>query len=104
MTTDQNVATITEFVDAWSRLVPEELASFFTEDGCYHNIPVGPVFGRDNIRQMITAFTASWTATQWDLLNIVGAGDIEGDPVVGPVAMRLGVGCWFSMRRRTRLG
>lgn len=76
MTTDRNVATITEFVGAWSRLVPEELASFFTEDGCYHNIPVGPVFGRDNIRQMIAAFTAGWTATQWDLLNIVGAGDI----------------------------
>ena len=25
---------------------------------------------------MIAAFTADWTATQWDLLNIVGAGDV----------------------------
>ena len=76
MTTDRNVETITRFVEAWSRLDPDELASYFTEDGCYHNIPVGPVVGRDNVRSMIAAFTADWTATQWDLLNIVGAGDV----------------------------
>ena len=76
MTTEQNVAAITEFVAAWSRLDPDELADYFTEDGCYHNMPVGPVTGRDNVRAMIAAFTADWTATQWDLLNIVGAGDV----------------------------
>ena len=71
-----NVAIITEFVAAWSRLDADELASYFTEDGCYHNMPVGPVTGRDNIRRMIAAFTADWTATEWDLLNIVGAGEV----------------------------
>ena len=76
MSTDPNVATITEFVAAWTRLDPDELASFFAEDGCYHNIPVGPVAGRDNVRAMIAAFIADWTATEWDLLNIVGAGDV----------------------------
>lgn len=76
MTTDSNVAIITEFVAAWSRLDPDELASYFAEDGCYHNIPVGPVVGRDNVRAMIAAFTATWTETQWDLLNIVGSGDV----------------------------
>ncbi len=76
MTTEQNVATITEFLAAWARLDPDELASYFTEDGCYHNIPVGPVAGRDNVRSMIAAFIADWTATQWDVLNIVGAGEV----------------------------
>ena len=76
MTTERNVATITEFVAAWSRLDPDELAGYFAEDGCYYNMPVGPVVGRDNVRAMIAAFTADWTATQWDLLNIVGAGDV----------------------------
>ena len=76
MTTEDNVAIITEFVAAWSRLDPQELASYFTEDGCYHNIPVGPVVGRDNVRAMIEGFTADWTATDWDLLNIVGAGEV----------------------------
>jgi len=72
----ENVAIITEFVAAWSRLDADELAGYFTEDGCYHNIPVGPVAGRDNVRGMIAAFTADWTATRWDLLNIVGSGDV----------------------------
>ncbi len=40
MTTRSNVATITDFVAAWSRLDPDELASYFTEDGSDHNIPV----------------------------------------------------------------
>ena len=76
MTSMENIAIITEFIAAWSRLDPDELADYFTEDGCYHNIPVGPVAGRDNVRAMIAAFTADWTATRWDLLNIVGSGDV----------------------------
>ena len=40
-----NIAIITDFIAAWSRLDADELASYFTEDGCYHNIPVGPVCG-----------------------------------------------------------
>ena len=76
MTAQNNVEIITAFVAAWSRLDADELASYFTEDGCYHNMPVGPVAGRDNVRDMIAAFSADWTATQWDLLNIAGAGEV----------------------------
>lgn len=76
MAAHDNLAIITEFIAAWSRLDPDELASYFTEDGCYHNVPVGPVVGRDNVCAMIAAFTADWTATQWDVLNIVGDGDV----------------------------
>ncbi len=76
MVGNDNVTTITRFIEAWSRLDPDELASFFTEDGCYHNMPMGPVSGRDNVRAMIAGFTANWTATQWDLHHVVGSGDV----------------------------
>ena len=76
MTGNDNVAIITEFIEAWSRLDADELAGYFTEDGCYHNVPVGPVAGRSNVRDMIAAFTADWTETTWDLLTIVGNGDV----------------------------
>lgn len=76
MASDDNVAIVTEFVQAWSRLDPDELAAYFTEDGCYHNMPIGPVSGRDKVRDMIAGFTADWTETEWELLNIVGAGDV----------------------------
>lgn len=73
---DRNVATIRSFIEAWSRLDPDELADYFADDGCYHNIPVGPVAGRSQVRDMIAAFTADWTETTWDLLNIAAAGDV----------------------------
>ena len=76
MSAHDNIAIVTEFIAAWSRLDADELASYFAEDGCYHNVPVGPVTGRDNVRNMIAAFTADWTATEWDLLHIAGDGDV----------------------------
>ncbi len=71
-----NERIIRDFVQAWSRLDPAELAGFFTEDGTYHNMPMGPVSGRENVENLIRAFTASWTETTWDLLNIVCEGDL----------------------------
>jgi len=71
-----NAEIIREFFEAWSRLDPEELASYFTEDGVYHNVPVGPVAGRANVQQMIAGFIASWTETRWEVLHILSAGDV----------------------------
>ena len=54
-----NEKIIREFVEAWSRLDPEELASYFTEDGVYHNMPSGPVGGSENVRKMNAGFIAA---------------------------------------------
>ena len=74
--TDGNEAIIRRFIDAWSRLDPAELAAYFSEDGVYHNVPMHPVTGRANIEQMIRTFTASWTATRWELRNVLAAGNV----------------------------
>ena len=71
-----NENIIREFIAAWSRLDADELSSYFAEDGIYHNIPTAPVEGRANVRGMIAAFIKPWTATQWDILNLVSAGDV----------------------------
>ncbi len=73
---NSNEQIIRDFVAAWSRLDPAELAAFFTEDGCYFNVPIQPVKGRENVEAFIRGFTANWTETQWDLLNIATAGDL----------------------------
>lgn len=70
-----NVAVISDFIEAWSRLDADELASYFAEDGVYYNMPIAPVEGRENVRDFIQGFIANWTQTQWDVLNIVGQGD-----------------------------
>ena len=72
----KNEEIIRKFVAAWSRLDPSELAEYFAEDGVYHNIPSGPVEGRDKIRKFIAAFTADWTSTNWELINVVADGDL----------------------------
>lgn len=71
-----NVEIIRSFIEAWSRLDAEELAAFFTEDGTYYNMPAAPITGRDNVKAFIAGFIKDWTQTDWDTLNIMGAGDV----------------------------
>lgn len=70
-----NEKIIRDFIAAWSRLDAEELAGYFTEDGCYYNIPVEPVRGRDNVKQFIANFAGTWTETTWDIVSIGAVGD-----------------------------
>lgn len=71
-----NSEIVQEFVAAWSTLDADKLADYFTEDGCYYNMPTQPVKGRDAVRGFIQNFLATWTETQWDILNIAEAGDV----------------------------
>lgn len=71
-----NKEIIQEFIKAWSNLDAAELTSYFTSDGVYHNIPAQPVVGNDNLQKFIAGFIAPWTDTEWELLNIVEAGNI----------------------------
>jgi limonene-1,2-epoxide hydrolase len=71
-----NVAIVRDFIAAWSRLDADELAAYFTEDGTYYNMPAQPVSGRNNVRNFIRGFAGGWASTQWDVRNIVGAGDV----------------------------
>ena len=71
-----NENVIREFIEAWSRLDPAELSSYFAEDGVYYNMPARPVVGRANIEQMIADFIEPWTHTDWELLNLLSAGKI----------------------------
>ncbi|MDE2486676.1 MAG: SgcJ/EcaC family oxidoreductase [Alphaproteobacteria bacterium] len=71
-----NAQVIRDFIAAWSRMDPDELAAFFSEDGVYHNMPARPVQGRDAVRGFIAAFLKSWTSTEWDVLNLVAQGEV----------------------------
>ena len=105
-----NTALIEDFCEAWSRLDPTELASYFTEDGIYHNMPAGPVRGRNAIEKFICGFAASWTKTEWEVLNLAETGNVvfaerldrtqAGDksvdlPCTGVFTIRDGkIACW----------
>ncbi len=73
MTDNQQV--IEAFIAAWSRLDASELVEFFTDDGVYHNMPIAPVQGKQQLKVFIEAFLKDWSSTQWDVLTIVSQGD-----------------------------
>ncbi len=70
-----NARIISDFIEAWSRLDPDELASYFTDDGVYHNMPVQAVAGRDAVRAMIKGFISTWTDTDWEIRTLLASGD-----------------------------
>jgi len=71
-----NVDIIRAFIRDWSSLDADRLAAYFTEDGTYHNMPVQPVSGRAQVNAFIKAFLATWQETEWDIVNIMGAGNV----------------------------
>jgi len=73
---EANERVIRDFVAAWPRLDAKELAGYFAEDGVYHNMPMGPISGRANVERLIAGFIGSWTRTEWELRNVLCAGDV----------------------------
>lgn len=71
-----NAQIIRDFIAAWSRLDAAELGAYFTEDGTYYNMPMDPVSGRENVQNFIAAFLGGWTQTDWEVLNLMSAGDV----------------------------
>jgi limonene-1,2-epoxide hydrolase len=72
----ENARIVRDFIAAWSRLDAAELASFFSADGVYHNMPARPVAGQAAVQAFIAGFIKDWTATEWDIVNIVETGDL----------------------------
>ena len=73
---EKNEEIIREFISSWSELNADKLADFFSEDGVYHNIPMQPVKGKENVRQFIAGFIQPWTETTWDILSVASAGEL----------------------------
>jgi limonene-1,2-epoxide hydrolase len=70
------LAVVTSFCAAWSKLDIDEMMGYFHADAVYHNIPVDPIAGRDNIREMIVGFTAGWDRVDFEVRHIVADGDV----------------------------
>lgn len=67
---------ITHVSALWSSPDPEELAGHFTEDACYHNVPMAPVHGRDAIREFIVGFLAAFEGIDFHIHRQVSDGAV----------------------------
>ena len=73
---DDNETIVRRFIADWSSLDADTLVEYFTEDGVYHNMPAQPVAGREKLRRFIGAFLSGWERTDWEVLNLIGRGDV----------------------------
>jgi limonene-1,2-epoxide hydrolase len=68
---------VRRFCSAWSDgVAAKDLAAFFTDDAVYHNMPLAPVTGRDDIATTIESFTTGVEGIEFRVLNIVGDGAV----------------------------
>jgi limonene-1,2-epoxide hydrolase len=68
---------VVEFCKLWASPNPEELASYFTEDAVYHNIPMPAVQGREAIKEFIAGFIAAFDGIDFQIHR-----QVSGDGVV----------------------
>jgi hypothetical protein len=54
----------------------KDLAAFFTDDAIWHNIPVAPVTGRDDIATTIASFTTGIESIEFRVRNIASDGPV----------------------------
>lgn len=68
------VGLVERFCEAWSRLDIDELLGFLAPDAVYHNIPLAPVVGHDEIRATIERFTGGVTSVEFRMIAVAGSG------------------------------
>lgn len=54
---------------------PEQLASYFSDDAVYHNMPMEPAEGIEAVREALTGVTAM-TSRGWEVLHQAASGDV----------------------------
>ena len=67
---------VTEFCKLWANPDPEELASYFTDDAVYHNIPMPPAEGREAIKEFIAGFLAAFDGIDFQVHRQLSQGDV----------------------------
>ena len=73
---NSNEQIINDFIAAWARLDADAVTEFFTDDAVYHNIPMAPVKGKENIRKEIPKFMRGTTSLNFEVRHQVAAGNL----------------------------
>jgi limonene-1,2-epoxide hydrolase len=67
---------MTTFASAWAKKDSAQVASFFSENAVYHNIPMDPVHGREAIAAAVAGFMAMGGQVRVDISHIIAAGPV----------------------------
>jgi limonene-1,2-epoxide hydrolase len=75
MSTSDPTDVVERFCAAWSDGDLDAILAFFTPDAVYHNIPMAPVNGVDQIRATITGFIGGVDKIEFRVNNIAANGN-----------------------------
>lgn len=62
------------FVDAWNRIDMAAVVDFLAPDVFYHNVPLEPIQGRDQVAAYLDQ-VGPFEAVDWRILSIAAAGN-----------------------------
>jgi limonene-1,2-epoxide hydrolase len=71
---DDPIEVVRRFCAAWGKEDLATIVGFFTDDAVYHNIPVAPVTGREQIHATIEGFTGGVDSIEFRVDAIAAAG------------------------------
>jgi limonene-1,2-epoxide hydrolase len=72
----ESIPVIEKFIDVWATGDADQMASFFTEDAVYHNMPLEPVHGRAAIRDYLASYLSKMQPETFATVNIAANGDV----------------------------
>jgi len=68
---------VQDFFSAWVKRDPDLVASFFTEDGVYHNIPQERTQGREAIRDLVAIWMEALEGMEFRFQRVM----VEGNSI-----------------------
>ena len=66
---------IRSFCDKWANGDVQEIISYFDKNAIYHNIPMAPANGLDEIRSFIEGFFSTAESIDFEILHQVASGN-----------------------------
>jgi limonene-1,2-epoxide hydrolase len=60
-----NIGLVQEFIDCWNARDYDGLMTRFTEDVCYHNVPMQPLNGTDEVAGFLQGFVGMAESIDW---------------------------------------
>ena len=72
---DAPIDVVRRFCEAWGNQDLDTIVAFFSDDAVYHNIPLAPVVGPDQIRATIEGFSGGVEKIEFIVDAIAAAGD-----------------------------
>lgn len=69
-------ALVAEFCAIWERMDADEIASYFTEDGVYHNIPMAPAVGKAAIHELLKGMGQMIQSIRFETHRQVASGGV----------------------------